>query len=131
MKRQQGFTRSKKLAFLEDNIRPFTKLNVLYDISYGLSYLHDLGIIESDVKQSNILLASDWMFKIADFSVETLKLHKDPPFSTSSSKNEKDLPYTLYYLASELMENNISNFNETEKVIYLVFLFCALKFSVQ
>ena len=57
------------------------------------------------------------MFKIADFSVETLKLHKDPPFSMSFSKNEKDLPYTLYYLASELMENNISNFNETEKVI--------------
>ena len=102
---------------LLDNIHLFTKLKALYDISYGFSYLHGLGIIASDVEQSNILVASDWMFKIADFSVETLKRHKDPSFSMSCSKDEKDLTYTLYYLASELMENNISNFNETEKVI--------------
>ena len=47
------------LVFLEDNIRPFTKLKVLYDISYGHSYLHYLGIIAGDVKPSKILLASD------------------------------------------------------------------------
>ena len=45
--------------FHEDNIRPFTKLKVMYDISYGLSYLHDLGIIAGDVKSSDNLLAGD------------------------------------------------------------------------
>ena len=116
------------LVFLEDNIRPFTKLKVMYDISYGLSYLHGLGVIADDVKPSNILLAADWMFKIADFSVETLKRHKDLVFSTTCSKYEKDLTYTLYYLAPELMENNISNFNKTEKTD--IFSFSILSFEV-
>ena len=62
------------------------------------------------------------MVKIADFSVETLKGHKDLVFSTACSKDEKDLTYTLYYLAPELMENNISNFNKTEKTD--IFSFC-------
>ena len=59
----------------------------------SLPYLHDLGITASDVKPSNILPAGDWMFEIANFSVETLK----------RSKDEKDLTYTLCYLAPELM----------------------------
>ena len=46
----------------------------------SLPYLHDLGMIASDVKPSNILLAGDWMFKIADFSVETLKRRKNLVF---------------------------------------------------
>lgn len=31
----------------------------MYDISYGLSYLHDLDIIAGDVKSSDNLLAGD------------------------------------------------------------------------
>ena len=73
--------------FHEDNICPFTKLKVMYDISYGLSYLHDLGIIAGDVKSSDNLLAGDWMFKNADFSMETLKRHKNLVFFTTCSKD--------------------------------------------
>ena len=46
----------------------------------SLPYLHDLGITASDVKPSNILPAGDWMFEIANFSVETLKRHKNLVF---------------------------------------------------
>lgn len=46
----------------------------------SLPYLHDLGIMASDVKPSNILPAGDWMFKIANFSVETLKRRKNLVF---------------------------------------------------
>ena len=47
--------------------------------------------------------------------METLKRHKNLVFFTTFSKDENDLTYILYYLAPELMENNIGNFNKTEK----------------
>ena len=59
MKRLRIHSLKGLLVFHEDNIRPFTKLKVMYDISYGLSYLHDLGIIAGDVKSSDNLLAGD------------------------------------------------------------------------
>ena len=60
------------------------------------------------------------MFKIRDFSVETLKRHNDLIFPTTCSKGEKVLTSTLYYLAPELMENNIKN-DKTEKSDLLSF----------
>ena len=70
----------------------------MYDISYGLSYLHDLGIIAGDVKSSDNLLAGDWMFKNAEFSMETLKRHKNLVFFTTFSKDENWL--NLHFILS-------------------------------
>ena len=68
------------------------------------------------------------MFKNAEFSMETLKRHKNLVFFTTFSKDVNDLTYILYYLAPELMENNIGNFNKTEKTY--IFSFSILCFEV-
>lgn len=44
------------------------------DIATGLAYLHKHSIIHRDVKSPNMLVASDWKVKIADFGFSRIKL---------------------------------------------------------
>ena len=86
---------------LKDSLDHATKLKSLSDVTNGLQYLHSVGIIGGDIKPSNILVSHGWIFKIADFSVETTKRHKQALLSTTYNNND-ELTFTLYYLAPEI-----------------------------
>lgn len=116
------------LSILEDDLQICSKLKIMYDISYGLSYLHGLGIIAGDIKPSNILVNNHWVFKIADFSVETFERHKNVMLSTTIVNNSKDLDFTLYYLAPELMKEGSLNCDKTSKTD--IYSFAVLSFEV-
>ena len=54
------------------NIPLSIKVSILHDVTYGLLYLHSLGIIHRDLTAQNVLLTQDLRAKIADLGVATL-----------------------------------------------------------
>ena len=56
-----------------------------------------------------LLLVRDGFFKIADLRVGTTHRHNLALLSSTYSNQSNELTYTLYYLAPELMELNITN----------------------
>ena len=96
----------------EDDIPIKVRLKAIHDISNGLSYLHDIGIIAGDLKPSNILVSStlteQWVFKLTDLSLKGFRGPMQTLMSTSYNLQQNDVAYTLYYLAPELIKNNLS-----------------------
>jgi len=50
-----------------------TRYQIALDVAEGMSYLHDCGIVHSDLKSENILLDQDGHAKVTDFGTATLK----------------------------------------------------------
>jgi len=60
-------------------IKPFCRLEkyheqlqVLYEIAFGLSYLHALGVVHRDIKSANIMVTHDNHVKLVDFGIGRL-----------------------------------------------------------
>jgi serine/threonine protein kinase len=49
------------------------RLKLLRDVAKGMAYLHKRAIIHRDLKPQNILVTNDWVAKIVDFGVSTIK----------------------------------------------------------
>ena len=60
--------------YVEDtpNVPLSTKLSILYDVSNGLLYLHDMNILHRDLTANNVLLTENLQAKIADLGVSKL-----------------------------------------------------------
>ena len=65
---------------------------IIYQISFGLYFLHSKGIIHNDIKPSNILINNNCSIEICDFSSTTYN-------------NELSDEYTLYYASPEFLIN--------------------------
>ena len=63
---------------------------IIYQISFGLYFLHSKGIIHNDIKPSNILINNNCSIEICDFSSTTYN-------------NELSDEYTLYYASPEFL----------------------------
>lgn len=115
------------ISLLDTNIQYYTKIKVMYDVSSGLEYLHSLKVIAGDIKPSNILISEKWLFKVADFSVETAKRHDTTLISsTFNVSSSRELSYTLYYIPPELMLDTATNScknNKTDIFSFAVMLF--------
>lgn len=72
------------------------------DISLGLGYLHDSGVIHRDLKAANILIDAKYRAKLGDFGIAKIK-HGDN--TTAMHVNPKVLG-TTYWLAPEVTGAN-------------------------
>ena len=48
-------------------------LNIVYQVSLGIAYAHENGIVHRDVKPSNIMVGSDGQVKITDFGIARME----------------------------------------------------------
>ena len=69
------------------------KVRLALDISQGIEFLHDNGIIHRDIKTTNILVDDKWRAKLCDFS---FAIHKD-------SQSKRDYTYgTEEFMSPEI-----------------------------
>lgn len=71
-----------------------TSLRQVTELSDGLAYLHEKGVVHGDVKPSNILVTEDHSVKICDFG-----LSRQADATRSRSQNE--ITGGLCYLSPE------------------------------
>ena len=48
-------------------------LEIIFDITQAMVYLHKRKILHCDLKSSNILVSSKWTVKIADFGLSRIR----------------------------------------------------------
>jgi len=75
------------------------KLSVLRDVTYGLTQLHQRGIIHRDLSASNILLSSCLRAKIADFGMSKL-------IGMGTLTKQTVAPGAIYVMPPEALEEN-------------------------
>lgn len=77
---------------------------ILREILRGIEYLHDHGIIHSDIKPQNILMTLDGIPKISDFDVSKEVFETTQTIKTTF-QNSSFIGGTLGYLAPETFTN--------------------------
>ena len=55
--------------FNQEQVTLHGKISLLHDVTLGIQYLHDKGIIHRDLSSNNILLTNNLQAKIADYGV--------------------------------------------------------------
>ena len=98
------------LNTLEEDLPVAVRLNAVSDIASGLTYLHQKKLIAGDLKPNNILISSNntrYVFKLSDLSFcQSEKLCS--LMSTSYNLAQKEMVFTLLYIASELVKSDFS-----------------------
>lgn len=76
------------------NLLPLEALDVMLQLSEGVGYIHDHGLLHRDLKPDNLFYLPDGLIKIADFGIS----------SRVGEKSEGDsVPGTVYYCAPEIL----------------------------
>ena len=89
--------------YVEDtpNIPLSTKLSILYDVSNGLLYLHDMNILHRDLTAKNVLLTENLQAKIADLGVSKLI-----SVQQHMALAQTQAPGSLNYMPPEALKEN-------------------------
>ena len=70
---QMEYCKSTLEELLKSNEIDFTKkINIMFQIAHGVSYLHNLNIIHRDLKPANILIRANNIVRISDFGISSL-----------------------------------------------------------
>lgn len=70
-------------------------LDIILQVSAGLAYAHQKGVIHQDIKPGNIFIDTDDRVKIVDFGL-----------ACAPGNRDFDLPGTLYYMSPEQIQGN-------------------------
>ena len=89
--------------YVEDtpNVPLCTKLSILYDVSNGLLYLHDMNILHRDLTANNVLLTENLQAKIADLGVSNLI-----SVQQHMALAQTQAPGSLNYMPPEALKEN-------------------------
>ncbi|KAF8739280.1 hypothetical protein AX14_010254 [Amanita brunnescens Koide BX004] len=94
--------------FLWEYGRVFPRLDearvwkIIVDLSNGLRFIHDAGVIHLDLKPSNVFLTKDGRFKIGDFGMASFWPRKLNPMTAGSNVFERE--GDKLYLAPEVLQ---------------------------
>jgi serine/threonine protein kinase len=80
---------------------PRKRISIAREISGGLAYLHNCGIIHRDIKSLNVLLTADGHAKLCDFGLATL--HTLTTTASAAADTVTRPPGTLPWMAPELV----------------------------
>ncbi|GLB37561.1 putative protein tyrosine kinase [Lyophyllum shimeji] len=80
---------------------------IVVDLSNGLRFIHDAGVIHLDLKPSNVFLTSEGRFKIGDFGMATL-WPRPNTLETSSEGGGFEREGDKLYLAPEVLQGRYS-----------------------
>jgi diguanylate cyclase (GGDEF)-like protein len=105
-------------------------LNIAIQVSAGLSYAHQRGIVHGDIKPSNIMVLGDNLVKIADFGIARMVssmevrqesgIYGTPPFMSPEQIQGKpidarsdiySLGVVLYYMLTDRLPFSAENIN--------------------
>ncbi|MCH3908887.1 MAG: serine/threonine protein kinase [Bacilli bacterium] len=76
------------------NLAPFEACEVMLQLTSGVQYIHEHGLIHRDIKPDNLFYLSDGSVKIADFGIST-------PLGEKSKGDA--VTGTVYYTAPEIL----------------------------
>ncbi|TFY52403.1 hypothetical protein EVJ58_g10038 [Rhodofomes roseus] len=95
--------------FLQAYGRAYPKLDegrvwrILAELSVGLCFIHDAGVIHLDIKPENVFIAGSGRFKIGDFGMASVWPRPPPPSDTIVS-NAFEREGDKLYLAPEVLQ---------------------------
>ena len=92
------------LTFIEKSEVPMShdfKLSLLWDISFGMAYLHKVGIVHGNLSSKCCVIDSKWQVKIADYWINDLT--KFSPIANINTKPDEELK-KLLWTAPELLK---------------------------
>lgn len=75
----------------------------LYQILYGIEYLHSAKLVHRDLKPSNILVNIDCHIKICDFGLARAIVDADETMSAQESRNLSNYVVTRWYRSPEVI----------------------------
>jgi len=73
------------------------QINIAYEISVALKYLHSRNVVHCDLKSSNILIDDNWKIKIGDFGLSRF-------FSLEDTEESKGRIGTPHWMAPEVLK---------------------------
>ncbi|PWA44441.1 Phloem protein 2-like protein [Artemisia annua] len=82
------------------------RLQICLDVAYGLSYLHNLGIIHRDIKSANILLGHNLEGVIGDFGLSRTSKHQNVEFSMTNVAGTPAYIDPEYFRTGELTKQS-------------------------
>ncbi|EFC41083.1 hypothetical protein NAEGRDRAFT_80827 [Naegleria gruberi] len=102
-----------------------SKLSLLIDVACGMEYLHSLKppIIHRDLKPGNILLDSNNTAKVCDFGLSRLMNGNNQTNTTTGMG-------TLFYIAPELLDSELSHTSSTLAPSIDVFSFAIIMYEL-
>ena len=97
---------------LVGNVEEPTMWRFVRDVSSGLAYLHEMGVVHHDIKPENILIDDEGKFFITDFGISVK--FRSTLRRNSTKKAESGFRGTVPYMAPEMFDSRAESVNATD-----------------
>lgn len=97
----EGSSLYKHIHIEEDQFHMVGRLDIAKQTAQGMDYLHAREIIHRDLKSNNIFLTDDWIVKIGDFGLATVKSRWNE--SSSGGQKRQQPTGSILWMAPEVI----------------------------